>query len=71
MSAKPMNEDAGSEPAKTRTGEFLHGLFRSGKPSDDGLHFIFLEDARVSVALPRGRKLTPIDRQKARNRWSR
>ena len=66
MSAKPLNEDA-----KKPAGEFLRGFLRPQKPADDGLHFILLEDALVPVALPRGRKLAPINPRKARSRWER
>lgn len=64
MSAKPINEEAAPEPVKKRTGECLARFLRLDKPSGDGLHFILLEGARVPVAVPRGRKLAPVDPRK-------
>ena len=64
MSVKPVNEDAKKPPD-----ELLRGFFRPQKPADEGLQFILLDGARVPVALPRGRKITPIDPRKKRGRW--
>ena len=69
MSAKPVNEDAGRDPAQKRRAGFLRGFLKLETPAEDELHFILLDEARVPVALPRGRKLTPVDPRKPRGRW--
>lgn len=70
MSTKAANEtgesDQDTEPK--HEGPFSRGFWRREKAPDDGLKFILLEDARVPVALPRGRKLVQIQRP-PRGRW--
>lgn len=61
-------EESEEEVEPRREGPFSRGFWRREKAPDDGLRFILLEDARVPVALPRGRRLTPIQRP-PRGRW--
>ena len=70
MSTKAANEpgESDSENEPKREGPPARGFWRREKAPDEGLKFILLEDARVPVALPRGRKLVPLQRP-PRGRW--
>lgn len=70
MSTKAVNEPVANDPAIESKHEepISRRFWRRGKAHDDGLKFILLEDARVPVALPRGRKLAPLQRP-PRGRW--
>ena len=70
MSTKAANDPVASDQAieSKREGPFSRGFWRREKAPDDGLKVILLEDARVPVALPRGRKLVPCQRP-PRGRW--
>lgn len=64
---EPQSRQAAQQAEPQRAGPFSRRFWRRAKNEDEP-EFVLLEDARVPIALPRGRKLVAAQRP-PRGRW--